>query len=102
MVNLQHTKNCMHGTDGKNEWPSENIVEIESTAVRNVADKICQQCRYPLLGLRLLIHVITGIDTNGRIHISARQLSKSMDVHYDTVTKCLKYLREIGVLHIGR
>jgi len=48
------------------------------------------------------MHVIAGIDAGGCIHICARQLSKEMEVNYDTVTKCLKYLREIQVLRIER
>jgi hypothetical protein len=87
-----------------NNEASENIVEIEPMTLRSIAEKICKndRCRYPLLALRLLIHVITGIDGSGKIYISARQLSKSLDVHYDTVTKCLKFLREIEVLRIER
>lgn len=81
-------------------WLPENTVEIERKALRQVADRICQsgECRYPLLALRLLIYVITGVDANGKICLSSRQLSKKMNAHYDTVNKCLKYLKEIGVL----
>ena len=93
---------CLH--KGKIQWPLEHIAEIEQENLRAIADKICQknECRYPLLALRLLIHIITGIDTEDRIYISARQLSKALDAHYDTVTKCLKYLREIGVIRIEK
>jgi len=82
----------------------ENTVEIEPKSFQYIVDKICRnnECRYPLLALRLLLHVITRADSTGKIYISARQLSKSLDVHYDTVTKCLKYLREIEVLCIER
>lgn len=83
---------------------SANVVEIEPQSFRYIVDKICKNadCRYPLLALRLLVHVITGIDASGKVYLSARQLAKSLDVHYDTVTKCLKYLREIEVLKIER
>lgn len=80
----------------------DDIVEIEQKKLRMIAETICTQSRYPLLALRLLIYVITGIDENGRIDISARHLSKKMDVHYDTITKCLKYLRETEILRIIR
>lgn len=83
-------------------WPPENIVEVEQKNLQRVADLICQQCRYPLLGLRLLLFVMGGIDENGRVHINARHLSKRLDVNYDTVTKALKFLREINVLSIER
>ena len=83
-------------------WLPENTVEIEQRNLLLVTEKICTSCRYPLLAIRLLIHVIAGIDATGKVHISARHLSKTMNVHYDTVTKCLKYLREIGVMSIEK
>jgi DNA-binding transcriptional regulator YhcF (GntR family) len=101
-VDFFRTINNGHQNSDNPHWNPENIVEIEQKNLRAVVEQICKQCRYPLLALRLLLHVITGIDHNGRIDISARQLSRKMDVHYDTVTKCLKYLREIGVLRIER
>ena len=78
------------------------VVQIEQHKLRTVVETICTQCRYPLLALRLLLYVITGIDAEGRIYLSARHLAKMLNVHYDTVTKCLKYLREIEVLQIER
>ncbi len=85
-------------------FSQENAVEIEQKNLRLLVEHICRgdQCRYPLLTLRLLIHLITGIDSNGLTYISARQLSKSMDVHYDTITKCLKYLRNIEAIAIKK
>jgi len=104
IVEFQKAKTISWGESDAKHWLPENIVEIEQKNLRRVVEKICQpgQCRYPLLALRLLLHVITGIDHTGTISISARQLAKSMNVHYDTVTKCLKYLREIGVVWIER
>ncbi|MNY41731.1 hypothetical protein D3C86_1765680 [compost metagenome] len=67
-----------------------------------MVDGICQQCRYPLLALRILVHVICSSDTQGRVYINARQLSRKLDVHYDTVTKALKYLRETGILSLDQ
>ncbi len=101
-MNLPKTENNLFQNDGISQWSPEHVVEIEQRNLRATVDKICKQCRYPLLALRLLLYVITGIDQQGRIDISARHLSKKMDVHYDTVTKALKYLREIGVLRIER
>jgi len=92
---------CMIDTQ---DWQQENVVEIEKKCLRHIIEKISRndECRYPLLAIRILIHAITGIDANGRTYISARQLSKSLDVHYDTVTKCLKYLREIEALRFDK
>jgi hypothetical protein len=86
------------------DWNPEDTVEIDRKNLLTIAESICKnkECRYPLLALRLLIHVICGIDTEGRIPICARQLAKKLDVHYDTLCKSLKYLRKINVLHIER
>lgn len=83
-------------------WKPKNVIEIEQGDLSVVVDRICTQCRYPLLGLRLLLHVITGMNSDGLIHISARHLAKKLDVNYDTVSKCLKDLREMEVLQIER
>ena len=90
--------------EGDKLWSPENIVQIEQQSLVYLTEKICRdkKCRYPQLSLRILMHVIAGIDAGGCIHICARQLSKEMEVNYDTVTKCLKYLREIQVLRIER
>ena len=83
-------------------WSPENTLEIEQANLLATTEKICTQSRYPLLALRIFLHIVCGIDANGQIHISARQMAKRLDAHYDTVTKCLKYLREIGVITIER
>ena len=83
-------------------WNPKNVVEIEQKNLESLVDRICRQCRYPFLTLRILLYVFANIDADGSIHISARQLSKKLDVHYDTVTKSLKYLREIGFLTFDR
>ena len=90
--------------DTTSRLPSDNTVEIEQQNLASFADKICTdpKCRYPLLTLRIFIYAITVMDNRGSIHVSARRLSKVMDAHYDTVTKCLKYLREIGILNSER
>ncbi len=90
--------------ENRQTWLPENIIEIEKKSLCCIVEKICQheRCRFPLLAVRILIHTITSIDANGRVYISARQLSKSLDVHYDTVTKCLKFLREIQVLQMEK
>ncbi len=82
------------------EWPTENVVEVEKKSLRYIVEKISRngECRYPLLAIRILVHAITSVDGSGKTYMSARQLSKSLDVHYDTVTKCLKYLRQINAL----
>ncbi len=87
----------------KRELPY-NVVWVDHHKLFYLTERIShdQRCRYPQLTLRILINAIAGMDTDGKIYICARQLSKIMDVHYDTVTKCIKYLREIEVLRIER
>gem|GEM_PF-2008618 len=91
-----------HDTPKEHHWQPDNIIEIEPQSLLHVTETICRQCRYPFLTLRLFLHVLCGIDGNGKTCICARRLAKKLDVHYDTVTKCLKYLREIGVVRIER
>ena len=86
----------------KKHWLPENIVEIDQHSILSITEKICKEGRYPQLALRIFMHLIAGIDTKGKAHISARHLSKKLDVHYDTVTKCLKYLREIGAVALEK
>nr|WP_322624516.1 hypothetical protein [uncultured Flavobacterium sp.] len=83
-------------------WAPENIVEIDQKNLQLITEHICKRCRYPLLALRLFLHVLCNIDAQGRVSINARHLSKRLDVNYDTVTKALKFLREINVLAIER
>lgn len=86
------------------EWSSENIVEVERYQLLQIAETICtdEMCRYPQLALRILIHVIAGIDKEGGIYISAKQLANKLGVNYNTVSKCLKYLRKIGVFSLKK
>ena len=83
-------------------WLPDNIIEIEPEKLLRITETICTQCRYPLLALRLLIHIICAIDADWQITISTRRLATMLGLHYDTVTKCLKYLREIEVLTMER
>ena len=101
-MNLKEIRNKIVSHSSDSSYLPGTTIEIEPATLLSITEKICQQCRYPLLALRLLIYMICEMDAHGRICISARRLSKSLDVHYDTVTKCLKYLREIGVVRIER
>ena len=80
----------------------DTIIEVDQNALCIATDLICTECRYPLLALRVFIHVLCGINENGQIQISARHLAKKLDVNYDTVTKCLKFLREKGMIALDK
>ena len=83
-------------------WLPENSIEIERNNVLATIEKICTGSRHPYLTLRLFMHVLCGIDRDGNVPVSARRLAKKIGAHYDTTCKCLKYLREIGVMRIER
>jgi len=59
-----------------------------------------KNCRYPQLTLRILNHIFAEIDKDNKWAISPRFVSTKLEANYDTVTKCLKYLRSINVLQI--
>ena len=85
-------------------WLPENTVEIDQAVLREITEKICtdKKCRYPLLALRILLHAICEMDSNGRVYICAKKLAAKLDVNYDTITKCIKYLRVSDILTIEK
>ncbi len=87
---------CVSAT--KKVLPSARTVTIKQDHLLLITETICKQCRHPFLALRVLIHVINSVDEKGQLFINARRLATSLDAHYDTVTKCLKFLRKIDVL----
>lgn len=76
------------------------ILIVNPEVLRRYAETIStdENCRYPQLTLRLFVYLLTEIDKKNKLSISARQIAKEFGVHYDTVTKCLKYLRSINVI----
>lgn len=83
-------------------WSPENTIEIERKNFLSVVENICKQSRYPLLTLRIFIHIICGIDGDGQAHFSTRQMAKTLDAHYDTASKCIRFLKEIDVLRVEK
>lgn len=83
-------------------WPTEHIIEIERRQLVRIVELICtdSDCRFPQLTLRVLLHLMAMVDAQNRVHVSAKQLAHTLGVHYNTVTKCLKYLRRIGVVQL--
>jgi hypothetical protein len=85
-------------------WPPEHedIAEVDQKAIFEITEKICtdENCHYRQLALRILLHMIASIDGDNKIYIHAGQYAEALKVHYNSLTKCLKYLREIGLLFI--
>lgn len=79
-------------------------VEINRYYLLSVTEKISTDsaCRYPQLTLRIFIHLLAVSDQANKIALSTRHLSKKLGVNYDTATKCLKYLRLLGIIRIVR
>ena len=77
-----------------------NFVLVNPEKLIRFTEKICtdENCRYPQLALRIMNHILAEMDYDNKWKISARQISKRFGVHYDTVTKCLKYLRSIELI----
>ena len=85
-------------------WLPKNTVKIDQQILQSVTETICKDknCRYPQLALRILIHAICEMDSNGRVYICAKKLAAKLDVNYDTITKCIKYLRVSDILSIEK
>ena len=76
------------------------LLIVNADSLVHYTEIICtdKNCRYPQLTLRILNHIFAEIDKDNKWAISPRYVANRLDVNYDTVTKCLKYLRIINVL----
>lgn len=54
-----------------------------------------KNCRYPKLTLKILIHIFVETDNENKWNVNPGLIAEKLNAHYDTVTKCLKYLRSI-------
>jgi len=86
------------------QWQAGKIVQFNQQNILLVSEKISndKNCKFRQAALRIFNHLLANMNSEGKVAINARQLSKTMDIHYDTVTKCLKYLREIEVIKIEK
>lgn len=55
-----------------------------------------ENCRYPNLTIRILIHIFLEIENQNKWNIRPRIIAERLNANYDTVSKCLKYLRSIA------
>lgn len=83
---------------------SRHPLHVDPERFAQLTELICtdEKCKYPQLTLRLFNHIVAGIDTENKWNASARQISRRLGAHYDTVTKCLKYLRAIDVIRVEK
>jgi hypothetical protein len=82
------------------DWQPENIIQVNQQYILLISEKISndENCKFRQAVLRIFNHILASIDDEGKVSINARQLSKNLGVHYDTITKCIKYLRAINVI----
>ena len=76
------------------------LLIVNPTSLIKYTETICtdKKCRYPQLTLRILNHILAELDKENKWSACPRQISMKLGAHYDTVTKCLKYLRSINVI----
>ncbi len=81
-------------------WKPDNIIQVSQDNVLSLTEKICtdKNCKFPQLALRIFNHLLAGVDNEGKVTVNARLLSKKLGVNYDTVTKCIKYLKHIEII----
>jgi hypothetical protein len=99
---MHHENFCNNpGSKTFNQVQPENIIQIDRQYLLSITEKISvdTKCQYRQATLRIFNHLLASAD-EGRVVISARQLSKKLGIHYDTVTKCIKYLKGIGVIKV--
>ena len=86
------------------QWKPESIIQINQRYVFMISEKISRDknCKFRQLALRIFTNILASMDNDGKVSINARLLSSQLDVHYDTVTKCIKYLKSIDVIKTER
>ena len=80
------------------------LLVVNPDSLVRYTEIICtdKNCRYPHLTLRILNHIFAELDKEKKWAVCPRYVSDSLGANYDTVTKCLKYLRSIDVLRIEK
>ena len=99
MMRIDYTnETIMPALSFYNKFEGLLIVNPESLKRYENTIRTDENCRYPNLTLILLIHIMVNMDCQNQCNISARHLAKRIGANYDTVTKCLKYLRSINAI----
>jgi len=88
------------GSNSSHHWQPENIIQVNQQYILLISEQISndKNCKFRQAALRIFTHLLASIDNEGKVSINARQLSKNLGVHYDTTTKCIKYLKVIDVI----
>lgn len=88
------------GSNILHQWKPDFFIRFNQQYILLVSEKISTDtnCKFRQVTLRVFIYLLANIDNEGKISINARQLSKNLGVHYDTITKCIKYLKDIDFI----
>ena len=88
------------GSNSFHHWQPESIIQVNQQYILLISEQISndKNCKFRQAALRIFTHLLASIDNEGKVSINARQLSKNLGVHYDTTTKCIKYLKVIDVI----
>ena len=80
--------------------PLDNTIHVNQKVLLAITEKIStdKNCKFRQTVLVIFNHLLASMDNDCKVEICARQLSTKLGVHYDTVTKCIKYLKQIEVL----
>ena len=82
------------------QWKPEFFIGSNRRHILLISEQIStdKNCKFRQATLRIFIYLLASMDNEGKVSINARQLSKNLGVHYDTTTKCIKYLKAIDVI----
>jgi len=85
-------------------WQPEKTIKVNQENILLISEKIStdENLKFHQAALRIFNFLIASVDNDCKVVISARHLSKKLGISYDTVTKCLKYLKMIKVLKTGK
>lgn len=93
-------KNEKFGLSLFQQGQTDNFIRVNQENLLIFNEKIItdEKCRFRQAVLIIFNHLLANMDNESKVEINARQLSKRLGIHYDTATKCIKYLKDIEVL----
>lgn len=86
------------------QWQPETLIRFNQENISLISEKICndENCKFRQVTLRIFNYLLSHVNNDCKVSLNARQLSKTFGVHYDTITKSIKYLKLIGVIKIDK
>jgi Fic family protein len=102
-MNYEHTGEDLNPAI-LHQWQPETLIRFNQENISFISEKICndKNCKFRQVTLRIFNHLLSHVNNECRVSINAKQLSKIFGVHYDTITKSIKYLKSIDVIKIEK